>query len=93
VALAARLTLGGARGVLNIVSGTSYTYGQALDAITRLTGRRPAVASRARTKARVDHRFDPSRLLRECHGFAFTSLEEGLRRMLTTTAAAAAGAR
>ena len=93
VALAARLTLGAARGVLNIVSGTSYTYGQALDAITRLTGRRPAVASRARTKARVDHRFDPSRLFRECEGFAFTPMEEGLRRVLTVTAAASAGAR
>jgi UDP-glucose 4-epimerase len=93
VAIAARLTLGAARGVLNIVSGTSYTYAQALDAITRLTGRRPAVASRARTKARVDHRFDPSRLVRECHGLAFTSMEEGLRRVLTATAAASAGAR
>jgi UDP-glucose 4-epimerase len=92
VALTARLTLGEARGVLNVVSGTSYSYAQALEAIATLTGRRPAVTSRPRTKARVDHCFDPSRLLSECPGFVFTSMEEGLRRVAAARVDAPAGA-
>jgi UDP-glucose 4-epimerase len=88
VALTVRLTFSDTAGVLNIVSGTSYTYTQALAAIARLTGRQPAVASRARSKDKVDHRYDPSCLLRACPGFAFTTMEEGLRRMLNETAAA-----
>ncbi len=91
VALATRVTLGDARGVLNVVSGTSYTYAQALAAIARLTGRQPAFTSQPRTKDRVDHRFDPSRLLRECPGFVFTSMDEGLRRV-AAAAALSAGA-
>jgi len=92
VALTAKLLPGDARGVLNVVSGTSYTYAQALDAVARVTGRPPAVASRPRTKDKVDHRFDPSRLLAECPGFAFTSMEEGLRRIGAGMAAASAEA-
>jgi UDP-glucose 4-epimerase len=91
VALATRLTLGDAHGVLNVVSGTSYTYAQALSAIAGLTGRQPAITSQPRTKDRVDHRFDPARLLRECPGFVFTSMEEGLRRV-AAAAALSAGA-
>ena len=92
VALTAQLLPGDARGVLNVVSGTSYTYAQALDAVARVTGRPPAVTSRPRTKDKVDHRFDPSRLLAECPGFAFTSMEEGLRRIGAGMAAASAEA-
>jgi UDP-glucose 4-epimerase len=92
VALTAKLLPGDARGVLNVVSGTSYTYAQALAAVARVTGRPPAVTSRPRTKDKVDHRFDPSRLLAECPGFAFTSMEEGLRRIGAGMAAASAEA-
>ena len=81
VALTTRLTFGGATGVLNIVTGSSHTYAQALAAIATLTGRRPAVTSRPRTKDKVDHRFDASRLLAACPEFRFTSLEEGLQRV------------
>jgi len=91
VALTAKLLPGDARGVLNVVSGTSYTYAQALDAVARVTGRPPAVTSRPRTKDKVDHRFDPSRLLAECPGFAFTSMEEGLRRIAAGIPSASAG--
>ena len=81
VALTTRLTFGGATGVLNIVTGSSHTYAQALAAIATLTGRRPAVTSRPRTKDKVDHRFDASRLLAACPEFRFTSLEDGLQRV------------
>jgi UDP-glucose 4-epimerase len=67
-------------GCLNVVSGRSYTFADALDAIERLTGKKPAVDSRPRTNAKVDHRFCADAVNRACPGFAFTTLDEGLRR-------------
>jgi UDP-glucose 4-epimerase len=81
VELTTRLLFSAATGVLNVVSGASYTYAAALDAIERMTGKRPATDSRARTKDKVDHRFDASALMRTCPGFLFTPMEEGLRRL------------
>jgi len=81
VALTVRLTFGDASGVLNIVSGTSYSYVQALDEIAALTGAVPAIDSRVRTKDKVDHRFDAARLRQVCPGFEFTPLADGLRRV------------
>jgi UDP-glucose 4-epimerase len=91
VALTVRLTFSLVAGVLNIVSGTSYTYTQALAAAARLTGRDPAVTSRPRTKDKVDHRYDASRLLRACPGFTFTPMEDGLRRIFSEAAAVTSG--
>ena len=93
VTLTRRLTFGETTGVLNIVSGTSYTYAQALAEVSKLTGRPPAVTSRPRTKVKVDHRFDAARLRQACPGFTFTSLDAGLQRVATDMAAAPAGAR
>jgi len=87
VALTVRLTFGDATGVLNVVSGTSYTYVQALDEIARLTGAAPALQMRARTKDKVDHRFDATRLRHTCPGLAFTPLAEGVRRVAAEMAA------
>jgi UDP-glucose 4-epimerase len=81
VALTTRLTFGDAAGVLNIVSGTSYSYAQALAVVATLTGRPPVLTSRPRSKEKVDHRFDAAALVRACPGFAFTALDEGLRRI------------
>ena len=75
-----RLLFGTATGVLNVVSGTSYTYAAALDAIERMTGSRPVTDSRARTKDKVDHQFDPWALMGACPGFRFTTLAEGLAK-------------
>jgi UDP-glucose 4-epimerase len=93
VALTTALTLGSATGVLNIVSGTSYTYAQSLATIASLTGRQPVVTSRARSKARVDHRFDAARLRQACPGFRFTPLEEGLQRVAAAVSPAAPAVR
>jgi UDP-glucose 4-epimerase len=93
VALTTELTFGETTGVLNIVSGTSYTYAQALTAVGTVTGTQPAVTSRPRTKDKVDHRFDPALLLRACPGFTFTSLDEGLRRVAAAITAPAPGGR
>jgi UDP-glucose 4-epimerase len=76
-----RLLFSAAAGVLNVVSGASYTYVAALDAIERMTGTRPATDVRARTKDKVDHHFDPAALMRAVPGFAFTPMDEGLRRL------------
>lgn len=87
VALTVRLTLGDASGVLNVVSGTSYTYVEALAEIAAVVGRDPLVQTRARTKEKVDHRFDARRLQQLCPGFAFTPLADGIRRVAAAIAA------
>jgi UDP-glucose 4-epimerase len=81
VALTTRLTFGDATGVLNIASGTSYTYAQALAEIAQLTGREPLTQLRPRSKAKVDHRFDAGALRQASPGFAFTPLAGALRRI------------
>jgi UDP-glucose 4-epimerase len=87
-----RLAESDATGVINVVAGTSYTYEDALVAVADIVGQQPAIDSRARTKEKVDHRFDNAALRRVCPDFSFTPLREGLRR---TAAAqrAPAGAR
>jgi UDP-glucose 4-epimerase len=92
-ALTLRLTFADTTGVLNVASGTSYTYAQALQEIATLTGREPAVSSRPRSKDKVDHRFDATRLREVCPGFAFTPLQDGLRRVVAETIQAAEEAR
>ena len=87
-----RLTFGNLGGVLNIVSGTSYTYRQALDEIASLVEEAPMIASRARTKGKVDHRFDPGALQAAVPGFEFTPLAAGLRRIAQAGFEAAQGA-
>jgi len=92
VALTTQLTFGDTTGVLNIISGTSYTYAQALATVRTVTGTQPEVTSRPRTKDKVDHRFDPGRLVQACPGFTFTSLDDGLRRVTAEITAPAPGA-
>jgi UDP-glucose 4-epimerase len=91
VAVTTRLAESDATGVLNIVSGISYTYQDALKAVALIAGAPPLITSKARTKEKVDHRFDSELLRRACPGFRFTPLDEGLRR--TAAAQQAAGAR
>jgi len=91
VEVARRLAESDATGVLNIVSGVSYTYQDALNAVTAIVGTPPVIMSKARTKEKVDHRFDDEALRRACPGFRFTPLEEGLQR--TAAAQQATGAR
>jgi UDP-glucose 4-epimerase len=93
VALTTRLTFSDTVGVLNVVSGHSYTYAEALAAVERITGRKPEITSRPRTKDKVDHFFDPSRLVEAGGGFRFTPLDVGLRRVVDATTAASAGVR
>ncbi|MDP1571575.1 MAG: NAD(P)-dependent oxidoreductase [Vicinamibacterales bacterium] len=82
VALTTRLLESDVTGVLNVVSGTSYTFADALAAIEAITGQRPVVSSRPRSKDKVDHQFDNTRVRQAFPDFEFTGLERGLRRTL-----------
>jgi UDP-glucose 4-epimerase len=81
VEIARRLTFSERSGVLNVASGRSYSYLEALDAIAALLGKRPLVESQPRTQAKVDHQFDPAALNEACPGLKFTPLEQGLRQI------------
>lgn len=76
------LSLGSATGAVNLVSGSSRTFTDIIAIIGDLLGRQPEVQSRPRSKARVDHRFDPGRLQALLPGFRFGSLEEGMAATL-----------
>lgn len=80
------LALSNASGVVNVVTGNSRTFTDALTIVNRLLGTTAEVTSRARSKAKVDHGFDNSRL-RDLlpSDFAFTSLEDGLRQTLAAS--------
>ena len=75
-----RLLFSAATGVLNVVSGVSYTYTAALEEIAKVTGTPPVTDSRARSKDKVDHKFDSAALMRACPEFRFTTLVEGLAK-------------
>lgn len=87
------LAVGDASGVVNVVTGRSRTFVDALGIVSTLVGATPDVTSRPRSKAQVDHGFDNSRLRRLLPEFAFTSLEEGLRRTFDTARASSGASR
>ena len=80
VELTRRLTLGVQTGLVNIASGTSYTFAQALRSVEDLIARRAAVNSRPRSQDKVDHHFDKGKLREWFPDFRFTDLNTGLLR-------------
>lgn len=76
-----RLTLDSYDGVLNIVSGTSHRFVDALRIVGSLVSHPLDIRAKPRTKAKVDHTFDNAALMARLPGFSFTTLEEGLRRI------------
>lgn len=66
---------------LNIASGTSYTFQDAIEAVRDITNKQPSVSSRERSKDKVDNQFDASRLYSIAPDFRFTSLKDGIARM------------
>ncbi len=67
-------------GPLNVASGVSYSFRDALNAVAEVVGATPNVLSRERSKAKVDNRFDIARLRRLMPDMGFTPLTEGVRR-------------
>lgn len=88
-----RLILGGFSGTLNIVSGRSRSFRDALDAVGALLGGVPEERSRPRSKAKADNVFVPDALKALFPGFVFTSLEDGLKKILAAEKAGAVKAR
>ena len=82
VAAATELLDGNACGILNPVAGRSYRFREILDLLRDRFGLRFEVATRPRSKAKVDNAFVPDRFRAACPGLAPTSLEEGLGRLL-----------
>ena len=76
----ARLALGDHAGPVNLASGRSYRFTDALEAVRSAVGRLPEVASRPRSKAKVDNRFDARLLKSLLPDLVFTSLTEGVAR-------------
>ena len=79
-----RLTTLPDSGTINLVSGVNYTYADALQIISALCAKPPQVRSRPRSKPKVDHGFDNRRLTDLLPGLKFTTLANGLRRVLDT---------
>jgi UDP-glucose 4-epimerase len=79
VSIAARLTLGETRGVLNLASGTSRAFASIVDDLRRIAPYDFSIATTPR-KAGVTHRrFDISCLVEALPELRFTPFEEGLR--------------
>lgn len=79
IAASAALVCSDVTGPINIVSGTSYTFAAALEHVRQTVGSLPEVASRARSKPKVDNRFLPGRLVSAVPGLKFTALDDGIR--------------
>ncbi len=69
---------GNFEGVVNMVSGRSYTFLDVVDRLVVLFGRPMEVDSRPRSKAKVDNLFGNDRLRANFPGFEFTDLSEGI---------------
>ena len=67
--------------LLNIASGTSYTFQDVLNAVQAVVARMPTISSQERSKEKVDNCFDPSRLLTLVPDYKFTSLVSGIEKM------------
>ena len=69
-------------GILIPASGKSYSFKQAIDIISKLTKRKLMIASRERTKSKVDNCFNNKLFLELLPGFSFTTLEQGIKQVI-----------
>ena len=67
-------------GVLNVVTGKSHTFEEAVEVVSRFVPLKHKVASRARTRPKADHAFNADRLRQLFPDFSFAGLEEGIKR-------------
>ena len=73
-------------GILNLVSGISYTYEGILTLLRQILGMNIRVVSRERSKEKVDHHYS-SKLIRDLmKDFSFTSIDDGLKKMYKSIA-------
>jgi UDP-glucose 4-epimerase len=74
-------------GVLNAASGRSHTFREIIASVQRVSGKKPEVLQKPRTKGKVDNAFDASLLHSVLPGFSFTDLDAGIRATLEQEAA------
>ncbi len=97
VCIVGQLIYHGASGVVNVASGVSHTFREALGIVRALVPHQQIeVGSRPRTKASVDNAFCNGRLIELLPQFFFTDLGDGIRRtyekdLLAVTDVPAAG--
>ncbi|MBE9116859.1 NAD(P)-dependent oxidoreductase [Lusitaniella coriacea LEGE 07157] len=82
VQLIYRLTFNEFDGVLNLVSGKSYSFMDILDSISNILDRELQINTRSRTKNKVDNCFDNTALRTLFPNFEFTNLETGIQKTL-----------
>ena len=68
-------------GILNIISGKSYSYGEVLSTLNKIMGMNVSVELRERTKEKVDHHFSNGLIKEVFDNFVFTDLESGLQKL------------
>jgi len=74
-----RLIFTSLSGVINIVSGVSYSFCDVLNNLKSITGRQLTVNSRLRSKTQADNVFLNSKLLDEIGPYKFTDLAKGMQ--------------
>ena len=72
-------------GVINLVSGVSYSYIDILDSLEYFTGRSITIQSIDRTKEKVDHRYNNALLSSVVGEYEFSSLKDGIQKMVAST--------
>ena len=72
-------------GIVNLVSGISYSYTDILDNLEYFTGRSIKIQSTDRTKEKVDHRYNNSLFNRVIGEYEFSSLKDGIQKMVAST--------
>jgi len=68
-------------GIVNLVSGRSYTYIDIINKLKKITNLNIDIESRERSKEKVDHHYSNKLLNAITGNFQFTSLEDGLNKM------------
>lgn len=68
-------------GVLNPVSGQSYSFLTVIDLLAALMGKKPKIAYRDRTNPKIDNVFSGELFRKTFSDFRFTPLDVGLREM------------
>ena len=71
-------------GVLNPVSGQSYSFLTVLDLLANMVGIKSKIEHRERTKAKIDNVFSNGFFRKNFPGFHFTPLKDGLKEMVET---------
>ncbi len=82
VAVVEKMLFSEYQGVLNVASGQSYSYQEILKCIEEKTKQSLRLRSKERTQPQVNHYFDNRQLLELLPGFRFTSLSEGVQKMI-----------